>query len=223
MAPASRAVAAALSLLYLSRVIFSTEYFSAITLFNNDLHKQGCSSLSEWEEYAADCESSILQLEDPDCEEGSNPPCESNQAKLFIEQKKIPFPVDNHNTNEELAIGYVLIGNGLYDEAIKHFSLLLQGDPELVSAIYGRGIAYGKKSLQDIKNADLALYELNRVITLEPNWPEVYEQRAEVSRESAARSHPSHVFNAPVEKFSSDKTLPLKPAAPGNDGCHLID
>uniref|UniRef100_A0A8C5AI80 Tetratricopeptide repeat domain 13 n=1 Tax=Gadus morhua TaxID=8049 RepID=A0A8C5AI80_GADMO len=81
-------------------------------------------------------ESSILQLEDPDCEEGSNPPCESvfslnaekilSQAKLFIEQKKIPFPVDNHNTNEELAIGYVLIGNGLYDEAIKHFSLLLQ-------------------------------------------------------------------------------------------------
>uniref|UniRef100_A0A8C3AWF6 Tetratricopeptide repeat domain 13 n=1 Tax=Cyclopterus lumpus TaxID=8103 RepID=A0A8C3AWF6_CYCLU len=69
-------------------------------------------------------------------DEGSNPPCESvfslnaekilNQAKLFIEQKKIPFPVDNPNTNEELAIGYVLIGNGLYDEAIKHFSLLLQ-------------------------------------------------------------------------------------------------
>uniref|UniRef100_A0AAX7TWZ2 Tetratricopeptide repeat domain 13 n=1 Tax=Astatotilapia calliptera TaxID=8154 RepID=A0AAX7TWZ2_ASTCA len=97
-----------------------------------------------------------------------------------LEQKKIPFPVDNQNTNEELAIGYVLIGNGLYDEAIKHFSLLLQGDPELVSAIYGRGIAYGKKSLQDIKNADLALYELNRVITLEPSWPEVYEQRAEI-------------------------------------------
>lgn len=24
------------------------------------------------------------------------------------------------------AIGYVLIGNGLYDEAVKHFSLLLQ-------------------------------------------------------------------------------------------------
>lgn len=73
------------------------------------------------------------------------------------------------------AIGYVLIGNGLYDEAIKHFSLILQvclmhifnrrnllfsghlldmflssikGDPELVSAIYGRAIAYGKKSLQ---------------------------------------------------------------------------
>ena len=36
---------------------------------------------------------------------------------------------------------------------------------------------------QDIKNADLALYELNRVITLEPNWPEVYEQRAEVRPE----------------------------------------
>uniref|UniRef100_A0A8C1PQI8 Tetratricopeptide repeat domain 13 n=1 Tax=Cyprinus carpio TaxID=7962 RepID=A0A8C1PQI8_CYPCA len=81
-------------------------------------------------------ESAVLQLEDPDCEEGSDPPCESifslnaekilNQAKLFVEQRRFPFAVENHNTNEELAIGYVLIGNGLYDEAIKHFSLLLQ-------------------------------------------------------------------------------------------------
>lgn len=56
MAPASRAVVVvALSLLYLCRAIFSTEFFSTLTLFNNDLHKQGCSSLSEWEDYAADC------------------------------------------------------------------------------------------------------------------------------------------------------------------------
>ncbi|XP_056337461.1 LOW QUALITY PROTEIN: tetratricopeptide repeat protein 13 [Danio aesculapii] len=191
MAPAGGGVVlAALSLLYLCGAILSSEYFSTLTFFNSELHKHGCSSPAEWEEYAADCESSILQLEDPDCEEGSSPPCESvfslnaekilNQAKLFVEQRRFPFAVDNQNTNEELAIGYVLIGNGLYDEAIKHFSLLLQGDPELVSAIYGRGIAYGKKSLQDIKNADLALYELSRVIALEPNRPEVYEQRAEI-------------------------------------------
>uniref|UniRef100_A0A8C1UGQ0 Tetratricopeptide repeat domain 13 n=1 Tax=Cyprinus carpio TaxID=7962 RepID=A0A8C1UGQ0_CYPCA len=191
MAPAGGGVVlAALSLLYLCGAILSSEYFSTLTFFNSDLHKHGCSSPAEWEEYAADCESSILQLEDPDCEEGSNPPCESifslnaekilNQAKLFVQQRRFPFAVENQNTNEELAIGYVLIGNGLYDEAIKHFSLLLQGDPELVSAIYGRGIAYGKKSLQDIKNADLALYELSRVIALEPSRPEVYEQRAEI-------------------------------------------
>lgn len=29
-------------------------------------------------------------------------PFSQNQAKLFIEQKKIPFPVDNQNINEEL-------------------------------------------------------------------------------------------------------------------------
>ncbi|XP_037393647.1 tetratricopeptide repeat protein 13 isoform X2 [Pygocentrus nattereri] len=188
MAPAGRAVVVvALSLLYLCRAIFSTEFFSALTFAEGE---HGCGPPSEWEEYAADCETAVLQLEDPDCEEGSSPPCESvfslnaekilSQARLFVEQRRFPFPVDDHNTNEELAIGYVLIGNGLYDEAIKHFSLLLQGDPELVSAMYGRGIAYGKKSLQDIKNADLALYELSRVITLEPNRPEVYEQRAEI-------------------------------------------
>ncbi|TRY81312.1 hypothetical protein DNTS_005240 [Danionella cerebrum] len=122
-----------LPLLSLSGAFLSSEVFSTLTFFNSELHKHGCSSPSEREEYAADC-----------------------------------------------AIGYVLIGNGLYDEAIRHFSLLLQGDPELVSAIYGRGIAYGKKSLQDIKNADLALYELSRVIALEPGRQEVYEQRAEI-------------------------------------------
>lgn len=56
MAPASRDVAVvALSLLCLCRGVVSTEYFSTLSLFNNELHKQGCSSLSEWEEYAADC------------------------------------------------------------------------------------------------------------------------------------------------------------------------
>ncbi|XP_076872583.1 tetratricopeptide repeat protein 13 isoform X2 [Brachyhypopomus gauderio] len=191
MAPAGRGVVVvALSLLYLCGAVFSTEYFSTLTFFNSELNKHVCGSPSEWEEYTGDCDNAILQLEDPDCEEGSSPACESvfslnaekilSQARLFVEQNRFPFAVDDHGTNEELAIGYVLIGNGLYDEAIKHFSVLLQGDPELVSAIYGRGIAYGKKSLQDIKNADLALYELSRVITLEPNRPEVYEQRAEI-------------------------------------------
>ncbi|KAG9484127.1 hypothetical protein GDO78_009828 [Eleutherodactylus coqui] len=56
---------------------------------------------------------------------------------------------------------------------------MLQEDANLVSAIYGRGIAYGKKGLQDIKNAELALFELSRVISLEPDRPEVFEQRAE--------------------------------------------
>lgn len=45
-------------------------------------------------------------------------------------------------------------------------------------------------SLKDIKNAELALYELGRVTALEPNSPEVYEQRAEV-RAVTIRSTPS--------------------------------
>lgn len=53
--PSRAALAVVLSLLCLSRAVFSSEYFSSLTLFNNELHKQGCSSFSEWEEYAADC------------------------------------------------------------------------------------------------------------------------------------------------------------------------
>ncbi|KAL0609391.1 Tetratricopeptide repeat protein 13, partial [Plecturocebus cupreus] len=81
-----------------------------------------------------------------------------SQAKSIAEQKRFPFATDNDSTNEELAIAYVLIGSGLYDEAIRHFSTMLQ----------------------DIKNAELALFELSRVITLEPDRPEVFEQRAEI-------------------------------------------
>lgn len=125
-----------------------------------------------------------------DCEPRGSPACESivsrntekilSQAKSLAEQRRLPFVTEDDDINEELAIGYVLIGSGLHDEAIKHFSSMLQDDADLVSAIYGRGIAYGKKGLQDIKNAELALFELSRVISLEPDHPEVFEQRAEI-------------------------------------------
>ncbi|XP_023604585.1 tetratricopeptide repeat protein 13-like, partial [Myotis lucifugus] len=141
--------------------------------------------------HACFSESSFLNFHDSDCEPRGSLPCDSllslntekilSQAKSIAEQKRFPFATDNDSTNEELAIAYVLIGSGLYDEAIRHFSTMLQEEPDLVSAIYGRGIAYGKKGLHDIKNAELALFELSRVIALEPDRPEVFEQRAEVS------------------------------------------
>ncbi|EGW03355.1 Tetratricopeptide repeat protein 13, partial [Cricetulus griseus] len=135
-------------------------------------------------------ESSFLNFHESDCELRGSAPCDSllslntekilSQAKSIAEQKRFPFATDNDSTNEELAIAYVLVGSGLYDEAIRHFSTMLQEEPDLVSAIYGRGIAYGKKGLHDIKNAELALFELSRVIALEPDRPEVFEQRAEI-------------------------------------------
>ncbi|XP_055281799.1 tetratricopeptide repeat protein 13 isoform X2 [Moschus berezovskii] len=180
----------------------ATEHYSPLSLLKQELqHRQqqeapaggGCSPQSgDWgDQYSAECgESSFLNFHDSDCEPKGSPPCDSllslntekilSQAKSIAEQKKFPFATDNDSTNEELAIAYVLIGSGLYDEAIRHFSTMLQEEPDLVSAIYGRGIAYGKKGLHDIKNAELALFELSRVITLEPDRPEVFEQRAEI-------------------------------------------
>ncbi|XP_045882978.1 tetratricopeptide repeat protein 13 isoform X2 [Meles meles] len=182
--------------------ILATEHYSPLSLLKQELqHRQqqeapaggGCSPQSgDWgDQYSVECgESSFLNFHDSDCEPKGPPPCDSllslntekilSQAKSIAEQKRFPFATDNDSTNEELAIAYVLIGSGLYDEAIRHFSTMLQEEPDLVSAIYGRGIAYGKKGLHDIKNAELALFELSRVITLEPDRPEVFEQRAEI-------------------------------------------
>ncbi|MCP6565436.1 hypothetical protein NL503_29110, partial [Klebsiella pneumoniae] len=74
--------------------------------------------------------------------------------------------------NEELAIAYVLVGSGLYDEAIRHFSTMLQEEPDLVSAIYGRGIAYGKKGLHILSplgRINEAVNDLTKAIQLQPS------------------------------------------------------
>ncbi|CAI5770495.1 repeat 13 isoform X2 [Podarcis lilfordi] len=181
-----------------------TEQYPSLSLLRQEPRRQqgqgsrGCPEFlaAEWggEQYAAaaagDCDSSFLHFHDSDCELQRSPSCESllslntekllSQAKSLAEQKRFPFATDDDNTNEELAFAYVLIGSGLYDEAVRHFSTMLQEQPELVSAIYGRGIAYGKKGLHDIKNAELALFELSRVISLVPDQAEVFEQRAEI-------------------------------------------
>ncbi|XP_053238452.1 tetratricopeptide repeat protein 13 isoform X2 [Podarcis raffonei] len=181
-----------------------TEQYPSLSLLRQEPRRQqgqgsrGCPEFlaAEWggEQYAVaaagDCDSSFLNFHDSDCELQRSPSCESllslntekllSQAKSLAEQKRFPFATDDDNTNEELAFAYVLIGSGLYDEAVRHFSTMLQEQPELVSAIYGRGIAYGKKGLHDIKNAELALFELSRVISLVPDQAEVFEQRAEI-------------------------------------------
>ncbi|XP_049645587.1 tetratricopeptide repeat protein 13 isoform X2 [Suncus etruscus] len=127
----------------------ATEHYSPLSLLKQDLqHRQqqeaqagggGCNPPSgDWgDQYSAECgESSFLNFHDSDCEPKGSSPCDSllslntekilSQAKFVAEQKRFPFATDNHSTNEELAIAYVLIGSGLYDEAIRHFSTMLQ-------------------------------------------------------------------------------------------------
>uniref|UniRef100_A0A8C5R2E8 Tetratricopeptide repeat domain 13 n=1 Tax=Leptobrachium leishanense TaxID=445787 RepID=A0A8C5R2E8_9ANUR len=129
-----------------------------------------------------ECDSAFFTFRELDCEPRGSPACESiislntekilSQAKTLAEQKRLPFITDDDDTNEELAIGYVLIGSGLHDEAIKHFSSLLQDDSDLVSANYGRGIAYGKKGLHILSplgRISEALSDLNQAVQIQPS------------------------------------------------------
>ncbi|CAO2609410.1 Tetratricopeptide repeat protein 13 [Lemmus lemmus] len=146
----------------------ATEHYSPLSLLKQELqHRQqqeapaggGCPQSGDWADQYPECESPFLNFHESDCELRGSAPCDSllslntekilSQAKSIAEQKRFPFATDNDSTNEELAIAYVLVGSGLYDEAIRHFSTMLQEEPDLVSAIYGRGIAYGKKGLHE--------------------------------------------------------------------------
>ncbi|XP_042541923.1 tetratricopeptide repeat protein 13 isoform X4 [Dipodomys spectabilis] len=143
----------------------------------------GCAQPGDWaDQYPAECESSFLNFHESDCEPKGSPSCDSllslntekilSQAKSIAEQKRFPFATDNDSTNEELAIAYVLIGSGLYDEAIRHFSTMLQAEPDLVSAIYGRGMAYGKKGLHILSplgRINEAVNDLTKAIQLQPS------------------------------------------------------
>ncbi|XP_036292232.1 tetratricopeptide repeat protein 13 isoform X3 [Pipistrellus kuhlii] len=172
----------------------ATEHYTPLSLLKQELqHRQqeapagggGCSPQSgDWgDQFSAECgESSFLSFHDSDCEPRGPLPCDSllslntekilSQAKSVAEQKRFPFATDNDSTNEELAIAYVLIGSGLYDEAIRHFSTMLQEEPDLVSAIYGRGIAYGKKGLHILSplgRINEAVSDLTKAIQLQPS------------------------------------------------------
>nr|XP_033791562.1 tetratricopeptide repeat protein 13 isoform X2 [Geotrypetes seraphini] len=187
MAPAGSCLS---FILLLAAVVLGSEYYPPLSFLRTEAQRECGGRGREQPPTAEECESPFLNFYDPDCEPRESLACESlsslntekilKQAKTLAEQKRFPFATENENANEELAIGYVLISNGLYEEAIQHFSSMLQEDPGIVGAIYGRGIAYGKKGLHDIKNAEFALFELNQVINLEPDHPEVYEQRAEI-------------------------------------------
>nr|XP_032804298.1 tetratricopeptide repeat protein 13 isoform X1 [Petromyzon marinus] len=103
-----------------------------------------------------------------------------SQAVVLAEQRKFPFPSGVLDTDRQLAYGFVLIHFGLNDEAIKHFTSLLQDTADLVSAVYGRAIAYARKGLQDIENMQRALADFDQVLQLQPEAAYIYEQRAEL-------------------------------------------
>ncbi|XP_059571346.1 tetratricopeptide repeat protein 13 isoform X3 [Alligator mississippiensis] len=188
-------------LMWAARVAFAlvlapslSEQYPALALLKQELQRQrhgpglagGCAQPApgDWREphSAEGGDSPFFHFHESDCELRGSTSCESlvslntekilSQAKSLAEQKRFPFATDNDNTNEELAIAYVLIGNGLYDEAVRHFSSMLQEEPELVSAIYGRGIAYGKKGLHILSplgRISEALADLTKAIQLQPS------------------------------------------------------
>uniref|UniRef100_A0A8C3T2T9 Tetratricopeptide repeat domain 13 n=1 Tax=Chelydra serpentina TaxID=8475 RepID=A0A8C3T2T9_CHESE len=178
-----------------------TEQYPALSLLKQELHRQprqgqagGCPQTPDWgEQYAAECDSPLLRFHESDCELRGSSSCESllslntekilSQAKSLAEQKRFPFATDNDNTNEDLAIAYVLIGSGLYDEAIRHFSTMLQEAIEsfkealkqkadFIDAYKSLGQAY-----RELGNFDAATENFQKALLLNQNHVQTLQLR----------------------------------------------
>uniref|UniRef100_A0A8C0J6B0 Tetratricopeptide repeat domain 13 n=1 Tax=Chelonoidis abingdonii TaxID=106734 RepID=A0A8C0J6B0_CHEAB len=178
-----------------------TEYYPALSLLKQELQRQqlqgqagGCPQAPDWgEQYSAECDSPLLHFHESDCELRGSSSCESllslntekilSQAKSLAEQKRFPFATDNDNTNEDLAIAYVLIGSGLYDEAIRHFSTMLQEAIEsfkealkqkadFIDAYKSLGQAY-----RELGNFDAATESFQKALLLNQNHVQTLQLR----------------------------------------------
>uniref|UniRef100_A0A674KEY5 Tetratricopeptide repeat domain 13 n=1 Tax=Terrapene triunguis TaxID=2587831 RepID=A0A674KEY5_9SAUR len=178
-----------------------TEQYPALSLLKQELHRQqrqgqagGCPQAPDWgEQYSAECDSPLLHFHELDCELRGSTSCESllslntekilSQAKSLAEQKRFPFATDNDNTNEDLAIAYVLIGSGLYDEAIRHFSTMLQEAIEsfkealkqkadFIDAYKSLGQAY-----RELGNFDAATESFQKALLLNQNHVQTLQLR----------------------------------------------
>uniref|UniRef100_A0A8C9EXN7 Tetratricopeptide repeat domain 13 n=1 Tax=Pavo cristatus TaxID=9049 RepID=A0A8C9EXN7_PAVCR len=120
-----------LLVLALARVAVAlTEQYPTLSLLKQELHQQrqglagGCASAGEWaEQYSAECGESASGRQN------SRSDSDSFSAGLSPSSLTLQYRPEKTFTQ---SIAYVLIGNGLYDEAIRQFSTMLQ-----VSFLFG--------------------------------------------------------------------------------------
>ncbi|NP_001360870.1 tetratricopeptide repeat protein 13 isoform 7 precursor [Mus musculus] len=180
----------------------ATEHYSPLSLLKQELqHRQqqeapaggGCPQSGDWADQYPECESSFLNFHESDCELRGSAPCDSllslntekilSQAKSIAEQKRFPFATDNDSTNEELAIAYVLVGSGLYDEAIRHFSTMLQEAIEAFKEALKQKVDFidAYKSLgqayRELGNFDAATESFQKALLLNQNHVQTLQLR----------------------------------------------
>jgi tetratricopeptide (TPR) repeat protein len=74
-----------------------------------------------------------------------------------------------------LISGMAKVDKGAYGEAIRDFTRSIELKPDLSSAYYNRGVAYGKKG-----DHDRAIQDYTKAIELEPDFAEPYNNRGTV-------------------------------------------
>ena len=76
----------------------------------------------------------------------------------------------------DYTLAFQYLEQGLWEDAIPQFSLVIRKLPDLSKAWRGRGIAYFHE-----ERYNLAMEDLNRAIELDPGYPDPYKDRALVN------------------------------------------
>ena len=75
--------------------------------------------------------------------------------------------------SKRLQAGKDLLEKGLFEQAIKEFSIQISSSPEEIQAIYLRGVAFRKLGI-----LDSSLKDFNKAILINPKNPDLFSDRA---------------------------------------------
>ena len=104
----------------------------------------------------------------------SNKAAAEKAATEVAKRRMVQHGVGIARVDEQIAIGYLQVNTGKYEEGIKLFTALIQDDPKLFAAYLGRGTAFAL-----LGQLEAAVQDFSRAIDIDPVNSDPWKRRAQ--------------------------------------------
>jgi TonB family protein len=112
--------------------------------------------------------------------------------------------VDHDHLRLELRLGNAMFNKGDLDGAISEYNKILALDPKSKTALFNRGLAYGKQNKQS-----LAIADFNKAIEIDPRYSTAYNSRGLVYLDLGNWDEAINDFTKAISVNSIGKIAPL--------------